>query len=423
MQIIVNEIEYCKINVQYESDADAIKTKKIEVLNKFKEQKLPGFRPGKAPISAISQHYRKEINELLKRELAEEAVQNVVFEKNLKPFGQPSFSSISLEEPLIALAGEQSIPKFKCEFSMHIQPEFTLGSYKDFEIPKPAGIMQSEELTQRMIQDLRTKNGQTIPYGENDFVQMGDTVIIDYHTLLDGASIESLTADAQIVNIGRINIPGFSESLLGMKIDDSREFDLVMPETYEEYAGKTLHFKVKVNMGSKSEPAPLDDNLAIKIGAPNIDSLMENARATATSRVKELETNQILDQISHRLIDGHDFKIPEWISIAEAQINAKNAGQEWASISDQDKEKHIVNADNSIKLSLILQKVRDNEPDAQLSDEEVFGLAKQNIAKYAKEPDAVMSEIFKNGHLPILFNRIRDEHTLAFIQKNSTIIE
>lgn len=424
MNIIVNEVEYCKISVQYESDDKSILSKKTEIVNKLKDQKVPGFRQGYATQEAIKQHFRKEINEMLKRELSEEAVQNVITEKNIKPFGRPIFSSINLEDSyLVSISGEPALPKFKCAFSMHTQPEFELKTYKEFEIPKPSGVLPTEELSQRMIQDLRMRYGQTIPYGQDDFVQMGDTIILDLKSSNNGEIIDSLSGSGEILSVGRINIPGFNENLLGMKMEESRDFDLIMPDNHKDFAGKTLHFEVKITMGSKMEPAALDDDLAKKIGVETFGKLMENVRSTASLRVKELESNQTMDQISRRLIENHDFKIPEWISTAEAQINAKNAGHEWDKISDEDRAGHIDIAEKSIKLSLILQKIRDIEPDAQLTDEEVFESAKQNIAKYSQDPEKVMGEIFNNGHLPLLFNRIRDEYALGFIEKTCKVVE
>lgn len=426
--IDIQEVDYCKILVKYESDGDTVRSKKTEVIDKFKGQKVPGFRPGHATTDAIKQHYRKEINEALKQELADDAVHNVIFEKNIKPFGRPTFSYVNLEESyLVSPNGESAIPKFRCEFSLHVQPEFELKAYKEFDIPKSAGIMSAEELTQKMLQELRTKQGDTVPYGADDFVQMGDTIILDFDTTLDGVPVASLTGAGEILNVGRINIPGFNESLLGMKPEESREFDLNMPDTYsregDSLAGKTLHFKVKISTGSKTVPAPLNDDLAKKLGLENFESLLTNARATASNRVNELENNHYMDQISRRIIEAHDFRIPSWIASSEAQINARNAGQDWDSISDEQKEKFIDMAEKSVKLSLVLIKIRESEPDAQLSDEEVFELAKKNLAKYSPDPDKVLQEIYKNGHLPLFFNRIRDEHTLSFIQKTCNIIE
>lgn len=423
--IIVNEIEYCKIQVHYEADADTICSKKNEVVSKFKGKKVPGYRQDKVPLEAIKQHFRKEINEQLKQSLAEEAVYSTISEKNIKPFGRPMFSNVSLEiSKLISLNGEQALPTFSCEFELFTQPEFELKDYKAFDLPKIHSPMSIEELSQKMLQDLRTRHGETVPYGADDFVQMGDTVIVDFKTIMDGNIIDELTGEGQLLNIGRINIPEFSESLLGMKAEEVREFDINMPADYKpEYAGKTLRFEVKLSTGSKTNLAPLNDDLAAKIGIQNYGILMDNIHSTAAARIQELEKNYAMDQIVKRLIANHDFKVPAWIALSEAQINAKSSNQDWDKISDEEKDKLITMAENSIKLSLILQKIRENEPEAQLTDEEVFQIAKENLSKHSQEPEKIMSELFKNGQISVFFNRIKDENTINFIEKTSKFVE
>lgn len=424
-QIISEEVEYCKLLFKCELDADIIQTKKSEIVSKLKSRKVPGYRDGHATNEAIKQHYRKEIVDALKSELANEAFTSAISEKNVKPLGQPIFSKAELEEPKLILIGSDPAPsKFKCEFTLHVQPEFDLKTYKEYEIPKVSGIPPMEELVQKMVQELRSKNGETRPYGENDFVQDGDNVIVDLKTMIDGENIPSLTGEGEMISIGRINIPGFSESLYGMKIGDIREFDLNMPANHRGFPNKLLHFEVKVNMGSKIEPAALNDDLATKVGIEGgFEKLMEQIRATCDYRVKELESQHNLDQISRRLIDAHDFAIPTWISTSEAEINARNSGKEWNKIDDKEKEQFIDNAAKSVKLSLILQKVREDEPDAQLSDQECIETARANLSKFTPNADQALGEMYKAGQLPLLMGRIKDEFVLKFIEKTCKFTE
>ena len=71
MIIDIQETEHCKVLVKYETDAEIVRTKKEQIVNKFKGRKVPGFRDNHIPMSAIKEHFRKEINEALKQELAE----------------------------------------------------------------------------------------------------------------------------------------------------------------------------------------------------------------------------------------------------------------------------------------------------------------------------------------------------------------
>src|ERR1700722_7805255 len=111
MQINIQETEYCKLLIQYEADPEKIATKKNEIVNRFKSNRVPGFRPNRATNEAIRIHYSKEIYEALKKELTTEAFHDVITEKNIKPFGYPDILSTTLENT-----------KFSCEFSLHKQP-------------------------------------------------------------------------------------------------------------------------------------------------------------------------------------------------------------------------------------------------------------------------------------------------------------
>src|SRR5277367_2697207 len=97
MQIEINEIEACKLSVHYEANALEIMDKRAEVQTAFKKAPVPGFRPGKASMDAIKLHYRQQIEESLKRALAEDAFHNTLFEKKLRPHGAPKFNSLLLD--------------------------------------------------------------------------------------------------------------------------------------------------------------------------------------------------------------------------------------------------------------------------------------------------------------------------------------
>src|SRR5258706_10303001 len=107
MQITVKEIEPCKVLVNYEADTAQIVNKRAEVAKAFIKAPMKGFRPGHAPLEAIKLVYRKQIDESLKRALAEDALLDTTFEKKIKPHGAPRFNSMLLADG-----------KFTCEFEL-----------------------------------------------------------------------------------------------------------------------------------------------------------------------------------------------------------------------------------------------------------------------------------------------------------------
>ena len=414
MDIQVVEPEFCKLNVKYEIDGEDVSNKRDEVVRKFKNHKMPGFRQGHASMQAIKIFYKKEIEQELTKELAQDAVQNVVSERKIRPFGRPNFSS----------ANFVSDNKFVCEFEMWKQPDFELGQYKDFEIPKLPKEKDIQTLTQEMLQELRKKFGEENPYTEDDFVQLDDKIILDYSALFNGVNDPKLTATGVLLKPCDILIPGFAENLLGMKMGETRVFELKIPDTFAtENAGNVLQFTATIQMGSKIIPLTLDDELAKKAGVETMDKLMEELGSISATKINQLEATHINDQIARRLVSTHNFQVPSWIVLVEAQLNSQKSGLEWSSVKDEMKEQLLKSAEDSIKLSLILEKIREIEPDTQLTDEEVYKIAYENISKHSPDPAKSVEELYKNGQLPLLFSRIRDEYTVIFLAKTCKIVE
>src|ERR1019366_3747519 len=121
MNIIIKELERCKLDVSCMLESDIIESKKTDIINKLKERKVSGFRQGKATDEAVKVKFKKEIDEELKGALSNEAYSNFLSEKNIKPFGNPTLVNITLTPN-----------NFSCNFVIHTFPDFTLGTYKGF---------------------------------------------------------------------------------------------------------------------------------------------------------------------------------------------------------------------------------------------------------------------------------------------------
>lgn len=413
MEINVTETEYCKIDVVYEADLEQIEKKRNEVLPYFKNAPVRGFRQGKADIEVIKLFYKNQINESVKRALAEEAFHNTIFEKNIKPFGSPEFKNILLLSN-----------KFTCEFSMHKKPEFELGTWKGLEIPRQKVSFTSSELTQKAMQDMRFRFGESVPFESDAFVETGNNVIIDYKAFNGDEELKNLEANGQLMTIGKSQLTGFDDNLLGMKVGDTREFTLRIPEGgLPSVVGKDVKFVVTLMMGSKVTPLPLTDELAKKAGKENLTELETFLSQKATAQVAEAERNALVNQITSQMLASTEIKIPYWLTLSEAQYLASNAKLEWDPLSDEDKVKFLAVADSNVKLALILDRIREIEPETQLADQEVLEIIKQNLALSHPNPDDALKSMNQNGYLAILAARIKDEFVLDFVLKNSKVIE
>jgi trigger factor len=415
MEITKTDLEHCKISVKCLADAGEILNKRGEVLEAFRKAPVKGFRNGKASLDAIKIQYRDQIEDALKRALAEDSFHNALFELKVKPLGQPKVNSLLLEGG-----------KFSCEFDLHIKPEFELAPFKELAIPKPHQVQDVSSMTEAMLQELRVRFGDVVPYGADDFVQTGDNIIVDYEGTINGEKIESLCATGEMLTVGQSHLPSFDDNLLGMSMGDVREFDLQAPmESLPSIAGKTIHLKVSFSVGSKNLPCPLDDSLAIKLGKKDYLELREFVNGAAAAQVSNNHQVQLNEAMANRLVDDNKINVPHWLSLSEAQYLTHQAKLDWNTLPNEDKERYLSLAEKNVKLSLILDKVREEEPDAQLTDQEVFDIVKRNLAniKVKTSIDDVIKEMNKSGQLAVLFSKIRDEHALNVCVKSAKFTE
>jgi len=415
MDIVIKETEPCKLSVQCVIDAEGIMNKRAKVMEAFKKAPVPGFRPNKATPEAIRMHYRDQIEESLKRALAEDAYHDTLFEKKLKPHGAPRFNTLLLEGG-----------KFTCDFDLFIKPAFELAEFRNLEIPKPVNMQDGNQMAESMMQEIRLHFGDVVPYVETDFVQMGDNVIIDYEGTIDGEKVDTLCATGEMLTVGKSHLPVFDSNLLGMAMGETREFDMQVPDNgLPSLAGKTVHLKVTLNIGSKSTPAALDDELAKKLGKKDFAELRDFVGQTASAKAHNNFRMQLNEAVARRLVADNQVPVPPWLSLSEAQYLVHQAKLDWNTLADADKEKYITVSEQNVKLALILDRIRENEPEAQLADQEVFEIIKKNLAqtKVEKPIDEVIKEMNRTGYLQILFSRIKDEHTLDYVVKSAKVIE
>ena len=167
MDITTKELEYCKLAVSCVANVEEISSKKEEVLRLFQKAPVPGFRKGKTGMDAIKMHYRTQIEDSLKRAMAEDAYHNTLFEKKLRPYGAPQFNSLILEKN-----------KFTCDFDIFVKSieKFIVGYIigvmdVDDGIVEKSGIWNQERLL-----EFFNKNPEALKRSEEISTKLNDLI-------------------------------------------------------------------------------------------------------------------------------------------------------------------------------------------------------------------------------------------------------
>ena len=393
------EVEACKFNVEYLADLDTVKEKRNTIVSRFRKLPVPGFRKGKATDTAIKSHFKTQIVNLLKEELANNAVDDVIFETKWDLIANPDLTSCYLD-------GD----KFVSLFTFYKAPEVVLGQYKDFEIPQPA-LPNVDTIVEAEMQNLRTQSADVEPYGESDFVQEGDTVTLDYTLTRNGEPV--VNDEGSLYVVGSKTTPFLDENILGMTAGETREFT-----TEDCVCTATVH------MGLKKTLAPLDDTLAEKFGLTTLDELRVNVRGSVESRVQQQARGFVANQVHARLLANCAVEIPEWLATTEAERIATQKSLVWKEVDDTQRSQLQSEAVRSLKLSFIIQSITKVEPETQLAADELQQLIANVLVQHGvQDIQGYMEQANKDGTLNGLANQLRAQYTVDWIVNTCKSVE
>lgn len=413
MTIQCVESEFCKVDVHYVADPKVVEQKRQEAVEQLRQSAIPGFRPGKAPDWAIKAKMKDKIEAWMKRELVASAYDEILFETKMKPIGYPKVNQAELHEK-----------NFSCNLTVLKKPEFELKQYKDFEIPRPHQEKSVSDASEEMLQALREQYGDVSAYGENDFVELKDQVTLDYKGSVEGETLTEFSKEGVMYTVGQSIFPEFDDNILGMKAGETRSFDVVFGENaFEELKGKKATFEVTVHMGLKRTPAALDDDFASKVGFKSFDELRKAVEGTVSAKLNIQQKKKIEQQVISRVLKEHDFQVPSWLAQMEAQQLAAQYGANWAQLTREQKEMLATQARDNVKLSLIFDSIRENEPESIFSDSELLAAIKRKVEEEGQDPEKFLVEAQRDGRLLGMVTGLRNQAMLDWLVQQSKLVD
>lgn len=411
---MVSTVEDCKRSLEIEIPLDQVEKARERVTNSIKQRvRLPGFRPGKAPVNLIQSRFESEIRSEVLEVLLPQAFRDKVQEQGLKVVGTPDVSDLKFEPgaPI----------RFKAEFE--VAPEFELGEYRGLPAKYEDPSVTEEDIDKR-LESMRESKADYVNLDPRP-VENGDYVLVHLKSLSGLA--ENIDQDVQIHVGAEDTLPAFNEALIGASPEEKKEVDVTYPEEYaqESLAGKTVRFDLELKTIRKRELPALDDEFAKDLGDyQTIGELREAVRKAIFHEKQYVRQQAAKEELLDRLVEGHSFPVPEaYIDRQiENQVRAQLrelAGQgldpntlklDWSKVKEAQRDKALRN----VRASLVLEKVADREGITASTDEvdrEVQRIARQ-------EREAVMvtrARLEKDGTLGRIAGHIQTEKTLQFL--------
>ena len=229
----------------------------------------------------------------------------------------------------------------------------------------------------------------------------GDLVSLDYRATVDGKEFKGGEGKNTQLTLGKdLFLKGFDEQLIGVKKDEEKIVDAILPENFpeKELVNKSAKFNCKVIKVQSPEDVKVDDNFAKNLGAKDLNDLKTLISKQINDEYKnsldQLAKNQILKEIEKIKVD----EVPE--NLIEEEVKILSQGMD-DNEAKKNKAKFTETAKTRIKTGLILNefgeqnKIQVTEQEIQAEVQKQLrmmpGQEKMVMDFYQKNPSAVAS--------------------------------
>lgn len=380
-----------------------------------KDLTLPGFRPGKAPISLLKKRYGKAVmGEVLEAAVSDSSSQAIA-ERGLTPAMQPRIEITSFDE------GKD----LEYRLQVELMPEFEPADFSKISLERVTVKVSDKEVDDALTR-IAEQNRRTEPVAKPRKAQAGDVAVIDFVGRTGGEEFPGGAGKDFHLELGSGRfIPGFEEQLIGVKPGDQVTVKVTFPEDYssQDLAGKDAEFDVTVREIREYVASPVDDAMAGDMGFDNVAALRNAVRENLEREYAGMSRTGLKRQLLDKLAELHDFDVPAGMVDAEFEAiwqqfeQAREQGQidedDQNKSDDELKEEYRAIAERRVRLGLLLSEVgrRNN---VEVGQDEVNRAILAEAQRYPGHQEAVIQHYRNNPQslaelrAPLFENKVTD---------------
>lgn len=286
--------------------------------------KFAGFRPGKAPIGLVNQHYGDQVRDEVYSKAVETSFGDAVEENKLRVAGFPNIE----HKPFAEAATE-----FEYTATFEVFPEVKLGDLSKIKLEKPTLEVTDADVEKTL--DVLVK--QRVSYEPvKRAAKKDDRVNVSLTASIDGNVVES-TGDKGIdLVLGEPNrMAAFDDELIGGKTGSSKTFEITYPADHNpaELAGKKVSYTVTFNSVSQPVLPKVDAEFAKSLGVDDgdVNKMRAEIKLSLEQEVEKRIKARVKEGVFQALVAAAEFEVPKVLIGAEInrmmQMTAQNLQQ------------------------------------------------------------------------------------------------
>jgi len=383
---------------------------------------IPGFRKGKVPPQIIDQRIgRAAVLDEAVNEAVPQLYYKAVEDAEITPLGQPEIEVTEFEDR----------EKLTFTAEVDVRPAIELPDYAGLQA-EVSDVTVTDEDVESQLQALRERFGTLVDVDRE--VQDKDFVTIDLSASADGELIEDAQATDMSYQVGQGNmLDGLDETLLGMKVDETRTFATTL--VGGDRVGQEVDVEVKVAAVKEQELPELDEEFAQTASEfDTIEELTADVRARL-ERGKRLEqASEARDAVLEKLLDIIEVPVPEKVLAQEIEARREQireqlqyAGmteQQYLDSEEQTEDEFAADVEKRSRDAMAAQFVLD-----EIAKKEEIGVDESELSQHimrraqqsGMQPEQFAQQVMQAGQVPMLVAEVVRGKALALVVESAEV--
>ncbi len=424
MEIFVEKQPNCLATLRATVPSSAVKAKVESLAGEYRQQaKLPGFRPGKAPLAVVARKYKDQIAAEAVKSLLREVVDQAARENNLTVM-----NAFDLKH------GDVGEADLDLSVQLTLEPDFSLPDVDTLGLEILEEVVTDEHVAGH-VNMLLERMAEFADVSDRP-LQMGDYAVLDYDAVVDGRPLAELCPEAPSIMKGGEGLwiimdeetlwPGFCAGLVGAAPGEERMVEITVPADFsvEILRGKLIKHAVKVR-GIKSKKLPeLTDEVAQKVAGRSADELRQAFRERLEDAAREQTERKKRTTALERLVEKTAFEVPSSMVMGEARRVVREIveAEQSRGLSDEDllsKKDDIFNhaqmgAQFRVKADFILSRLA-REQKLEATNDELAGHVAQMAQRLNMPMEKLVKQLAKRDALGSVHGDVLRDKALDFL--------
>lgn len=274
--------------------------------------RVPGFRPGKAPLKVIEQQFGESARLEVIQDLVRGSYPEAVDKAGVHPASAPSFEVVAEKpgEPL------EYVARFE------VYPEIKLAGLDAFQVDRPVVEVTDADVG-KVIESMRRARRQLEAVTRP--ARKGDVCKIDFEGFVDGTAFTGgKGADVDLeIGEGRF-LPDLENGIAGHAAGEAFTVDVQFPADYrnEQLKGRKAQFKVVLKDVREPKLPELDAEFLKAHGVDEgagADGLRAKVKTSLEAERDKAVKNRLKGQVLERLLASNPIDVPEAMVAQETQ--------------------------------------------------------------------------------------------------------